>query len=100
MGLINRVTIKKKIYVYRGVKVDKENKGKLISTIGYLPTSRKESSALKPTKRLDVVSVLFHIQSDISDFNQYPREEVLFDLNACFLIESIEEHESFREEKK
>ncbi|CAF0999831.1 unnamed protein product [Rotaria sordida] len=103
--------------VYRGVKFDKEefkklkeNQGKLISTNGYLSTSRRKSLALhfamKPTKRIDVVSVLFHIQcniqqinqcitfADVSEFSEYPEEqEVLFDLNACFFIESIEEHE-------
>ncbi|CAF5174252.1 unnamed protein product, partial [Rotaria magnacalcarata] len=59
---------------------------------------------MKPTKRRDTIRVLFDIQcdleqldkntifADISEFSQYPREEeVLFDLNACFVIESIEE---------
>ncbi|CAF1384583.1 unnamed protein product [Rotaria sordida] len=106
--------------VYRGVKLDKEefiklkeNQGKLISTNGYLSTSRQKSLALnfakKPTKRIDVIPVLFHIQCDIThidkniifadihQFSQYPDEqEVLFDLNACFQIESIEENESLQ----
>lgn len=101
--------------VYRGLKLDKEeyetlkqNHGKLISTNGYLSTSLNESQAKafakKPTKRTDIVPVLFHIQcnikeidksiafADISGFSPYPDEkEVLFDLNACFLIESIDE---------
>ncbi|CAF3827795.1 unnamed protein product [Rotaria sp. Silwood1] len=106
--------------VYRGVKLDKEefdklkeNQGKLVSTNGYLSTSQRKSLALsfamKPTKRIDVIPVLFHIQcdikqvnkniifADISEFSQYPHEEeVLFDLNACFIIESIEEQESLQ----
>ncbi|CAF3554604.1 unnamed protein product [Rotaria socialis] len=101
--------------VYRGVKLDKkefdklkENQGKVISANGYLSTSRNRSLAvrfaMKPTKRRDTIRVLFDIQcdleqldkntifADISEFSQYPREEeVLFDLNACFVIESIEE---------
>ena len=58
------------LIVYRGVKLDKEefdklkeNQGKLISTNGYLSTSRNQSLAfafiMKPTKRTDVISVLF-----------------------------------------
>ncbi|CAF4207608.1 unnamed protein product [Rotaria sp. Silwood2] len=106
--------------VYRGAKLDKEefdklkeNQGKLISTNGYLSTSRLKSGALsfalKPTKRVDVVAVFFHIQcditkigkniifADINQFSAYPDEqEVLFDLNACFEIESIEENESLQ----
>ncbi|CAF2658808.1 unnamed protein product [Rotaria sp. Silwood2] len=94
--------------VYRGAKLDKEefdklkeNQEKLISTNVYLSTSRQRSLALrfalKSTKRIDVIPVLFHIQcdikqinknisfADISEFSQYPHEEeVLFDLNACF----------------
>ncbi|CAF3116284.1 unnamed protein product [Rotaria sp. Silwood2] len=110
----------KNLNVYRGVKLGKEefiklkeNQGKLISTNGYLSTSRRRSLALsfalKPTERIDVVSVLFHIQCDIEQidksiiladickFSAYPEEEeVLFDLNACFQIESIEETESLQ----
>ncbi|CAF1314566.1 unnamed protein product [Rotaria sordida] len=106
--------------VYRGLKLDKEefnklkeNQGKLISTNGYLSTSRLKSLALnfalKPTKRTDVISVLFHIQcnielidkniifADINQFSEYPDEqEILFDLNACFEIESIEENKSLQ----
>ncbi|CAF4814250.1 unnamed protein product [Rotaria sp. Silwood1] len=104
--------------VYRGVKFDKEefnklkeNQEKLISTNGYLLTSRRRSLALsfalKSTERINVVSVLFHIQcdikqtdknitfADIRQFSTYPEEEeVLFDLNACFQIESMQENES------
>ncbi|CAF2400065.1 unnamed protein product [Rotaria sp. Silwood2] len=110
----------KLLNVYRGVKLDKEefiklkeNQGNLISINGYLSTSRRKSLALnfamKPTKRIDVFPVLFHIHcdikhidkniifADIHQFSQYPDEqEVLFDLNACFQIESIEEHESLQ----
>ncbi|CAF0815539.1 unnamed protein product [Rotaria sp. Silwood1] len=106
--------------IYRGAKLDKEeyiklkeNQGKLISTNGYLSTSRRKSLALsfamKPSKRIDVIPVLFHIHCDIThidkniifadihEFSQYPDEqEVLFDLNACFQIESIDENESLQ----
>ncbi|CAF1324699.1 unnamed protein product [Rotaria sp. Silwood1] len=106
--------------VYRGVKLNKqefnklkENQGKLISTNGYLSTSRRMSSALsfavKPTTRTDFIPVLFHIQfdieqvdkniifADIHQLSEYPdEEEILFDLNACFQIESIEEDESLQ----
>ncbi|CAF3857538.1 unnamed protein product [Rotaria sp. Silwood1] len=106
--------------VYRGVKIDheefdkrKENQGKLISLNGYVSTSREKLLALhfatKSTKRMDVIPVLFHIQCDIKQidkniifadivqFSDHPKEqEVLFDLNTCFKIESIEEKESLK----
>jgi tetratricopeptide (TPR) repeat protein len=100
--------------VYRGVKLDreefdqlKENQGKLISTNGYLSTSRLRSPALafakKPSKRTNVIPVLFEIEcavkelgktvifADIAMFSDFPNEqEVLFDLSAAFKLESIE----------
>ncbi|CAF2782041.1 unnamed protein product [Rotaria sp. Silwood2] len=106
--------------VYRGVQLNKDvfnqlkkNQGKLISINGYLSTTRRKSRALafakKPTNRTDVISVLFHIQcdiklidkniifGDIAQFTEYPNEqEVLFDLNACFQIESMQEQESLQ----
>ncbi|CAF1082646.1 unnamed protein product [Rotaria sordida] len=106
--------------VYRGIKLTreefnklKENQGKFISINGYLSTTRQLSLALnfalKPTKRIDIISVLFHIQcditkidkniifADIDQFSEYPGEqEVLFDLNACFQIQSIEENQSLK----
>ncbi|CAF4699734.1 unnamed protein product [Rotaria sp. Silwood1] len=108
------------INVYRGVQLDKEefkklkkNQGKLISTNGYFLATRRKSRALsfakKSRKRIDNISVLFHIQfdgklidksiifGDISQFSEYPNEqEVLFGLNACFQIESIQEQESLK----
>jgi hypothetical protein len=62
------------LIVYRGAKLDKEefdklkeNQGKLISTNGYLSTSRSKSRAFafanKRTKRTDVISVLFQIDN-------------------------------------
>ncbi|CAF5152319.1 unnamed protein product, partial [Rotaria sp. Silwood1] len=58
---------------------------------------------------MDVIPVLFHIQCDIKQidkniifadivqFSDHPKEqEVLFDLNTCFKIESIEEKESLK----
>ncbi|CAF4735006.1 unnamed protein product, partial [Rotaria sp. Silwood2] len=106
--------------VYRGFKLDKEefnklkqNQGKLVSMNRYLLTSRDKlqefNLANKPTKRIDIISVLFHIQcdikkidkniffSDINQLNDYSnKQEVLFDLNACFQIESIEEYQSLQ----
>ncbi|CAF3733344.1 unnamed protein product [Rotaria sordida] len=107
--------------VYRGIKLSKEefdkikqNQGKLISTNGYFSTSRLKSFASnfaqKSTKRTaDLVSILFHIQydikhidknitfADIDQYSDYPYEqEVLFDLNTCFQIESIQENESIQ----
>jgi tetratricopeptide (TPR) repeat protein len=106
--------------VYGGAKLDqeefdklKENQGKLISTNGYLSTSRVRERALafakKATKRTDVVFVFFQIDCDIkligrsivfgdvARYSQYPHEEeVLFDLNACFRIESIEQDGSLQ----
>jgi hypothetical protein len=62
---------------------------------------------MKQTKRVDVNSVLFQIEcnikqlgksiifADIAQFSEYPNEEeVLFDLNACFRLESIRKHGS------
>ncbi|CAF3664972.1 unnamed protein product [Rotaria sp. Silwood1] len=106
--------------VYRGAKLDKvefeklkESQGKLISTNGYLSTSRSRSQAIKflqaSTNRQHVVKVLFqiecHIQqlgksvvyADIASFSDYPQEqEVLFDLNAAFRLNSIEEQDSIQ----
>ncbi|CAF2988578.1 unnamed protein product, partial [Rotaria sp. Silwood2] len=67
--------------VYRGVILDreefdklKENQEKLISTNGYLSTSRDRSLALsfalKPTKRIDVISALFHIRCHIKQIDK------------------------------
>jgi len=100
--------------VYRGAKLHKEefeqlnqNVSKLISTNGYLSTSRDRSLALsfakKSTKRPDVIPVLFQIQCDIKQIDRsiifadieklsaFPGEqEVLFDIDAAFRIDSIE----------
>ncbi|CAF1009461.1 unnamed protein product [Rotaria sordida] len=100
--------------VYRGTKLNedefeklKENQGKIITTNGYLSTSRHRQSAInflmKPTKRTGVIPLLFQIQchiqhigksiiyADIAKFSDYPdEEEVLFDLNAAFRLDSIE----------
>ena len=114
------VSDEKILTVYRGAILDKEefdkleeNEGKLISTSGYLSTSRLRSAALpfanKRTKRLDIQHVLFEINcdvqgigktitfADIDQFSEYRnKEEVLFDLNTCFTIESIEQNDSFQ----
>jgi tetratricopeptide (TPR) repeat protein len=105
----------KKFTVYRGVQLDKEdfnkiqqNEGKLISMNGYFLTTRNRSAALtiamKSTKRTDGVSILFEIEcnlneldqnvifGDVTQFNDDPSEQqVLFDLNVVFRIESIAE---------
>ena len=101
--------------LYRGTKLlkeefekMKENLGKVISTNGYLSTSRLRSPALlfaqKSTKRTEGIAVLFQIEcdvqqlghsviyADIAAFSDYSEEqEVLFDLNASFRLDSIEE---------
>ena len=101
--------------VYRSVKLDKEefgklieNQDKLISTNGFLSASQLHSSAysfaLKPTKRSHIIPVLFQIEcnikqlgknvifADIAQYSEYPNEqEVLFELSASFRLESIEE---------
>ncbi|CAF3835767.1 unnamed protein product [Rotaria sp. Silwood1] len=104
--------------VYRGIKLNKDefnklknnNQEKFISINGYLSTTRQLSLALnfalKSTKKLDMISVLFHIQCDIKqidkninfiNINQYNKnfdeQEILFDFNTCFQIESIDENE-------
>jgi len=107
------------VTVYRGLKLDKKkfdeinrNKGKLISMNGYFLTTRLQEFAREfamiPTKQTDVISVLFQIKcdlkqleknvlfADIAQFIAYPNGQVLFDLNACFHIESIEPNELFQ----
>jgi len=100
--------------VYRGTKLHKEefeqlkqNVNGLISTNGYLSTSRNRSLALsfakKSTKRPDVIPVIFQIHCDIKQIDRsvifadveklsvFPGEqEVLFDIDAAFRIDSIE----------
>ena len=100
--------------VYRGAKLSSEeleklneNQGKLISTNGFLSTSRLREPAVafakKRTKRTDAVPVLFEITcavqqlgdaiifADIADCSEYPNEkEVLFDLSAAFRLETIQ----------
>ena len=102
------------LIVYRGGKLSneelnqlKENEGKLISTNGYLSTSRLRQQALafatKFTKRSDVLSVLFEIKcnvqdlgdsvlfADIASFSVYPDEqEVLFDLSVTFRVDNVQ----------
>ncbi|CAF1433157.1 unnamed protein product [Rotaria sordida] len=79
--------------VYRGTKLDeeefeklKENQGKIITTNGYLSTSRLRQPAInflmKPTKRVGVISVLFQIQCDI----QHIGNNVIYSDIAQFII--------------
>ena len=100
--------------IYRGTKLHKQefeqlkqNVNGLISTNGYLSTSRDRLRALlfakKSTKRPDVIPVLFQIHCDIKQIGRslifadieklsvFPGEqEVLFDIDAAFRIDSIE----------
>ncbi|CAF1228277.1 unnamed protein product [Adineta ricciae] len=104
--------------LYRGTYLDRKeleklqaNQGKIISTNGYLSTSRSRTRAMKfikkATRSPNDVRVLFHIEchvekigksvtyADIARFSTYPaEEEVLFDLNAAFQLISIEENDS------
>ncbi|CAF1369843.1 unnamed protein product [Adineta steineri] len=103
------------VRLYRGLKMDKnevlllqQNRGNLISTNGFLSTTRSikvaQEFAYKPTKRTNVYSVLYEIEckvselgpslifADISQFSVYKyEEEVLFDIGATFQILSVTE---------
>ncbi|CAF1172335.1 unnamed protein product [Adineta steineri] len=84
----------------------KRNMGNLISTNGYLSTSRDRSVAYgfatKPNNRVGVVRCLFEYQvdldlvknivvADISQYSAFPEEaEVLVDIGASFRIELCE----------
>ena len=96
---------------YRGLKLTwpeiynlKCNIGQIISTNGFLSTSRSKdvaySFAKKGTKRLGVETIMLQIEvdtllptislADIAEYSDYPREEeILFDLGAIFTIESV-----------
>ncbi|CAF0777319.1 unnamed protein product [Rotaria sp. Silwood1] len=100
--------------VYRGAKLTKKdlkklrkNEGTIISINGYLSASRHRSSAfdvaMKPTKRTNVVSVVFEIEcnirelgeniifADITQYTEYPdRQEVLFDIKTTFRLKNIQ----------
>ncbi|CAM4951759.1 unnamed protein product [Rotaria socialis] len=103
------------IMLYRGLKMEKEeletlkqNEHSLISTNGFLSTSRSKEQALafaqKPTKRTDTIAVLYEIEcnieqtdsiifADIAKFSDYPNEaEVLFDLGSTFEIISAKKN--------
>ena len=108
----------RELTVYRGTALDKEefeklrsNPGQLISTNGYLSTSRSRTVALSFTQKLtrkpNTIDVLFQIQCDVQQLGRsvvyadiatmsefLTEEEVLFDLNASFRLESIEQDES------
>ncbi|CAF0735286.1 unnamed protein product [Didymodactylos carnosus] len=98
--------------LYRGLKqtkeeilILKENVGNLMSTNGYLSSSRLRTVAYdfakKPSKRSDIEAVLFEITvdiqavekiilADVAEFSDFPNEaEVLFDLGAAFKIDSV-----------
>jgi tetratricopeptide (TPR) repeat protein len=101
--------------LYRGGALDDEefkklrgSEGQIISTDSYLSTSRSKSLALmfvrSPTQRREVAGVLFEIQCDIQQLgtsvifadiaslsNLPEEEEILFDLNASFRLDSVEQ---------
>ncbi|CAF0745924.1 unnamed protein product [Adineta steineri] len=103
-------TMKEVLKLYRGLNISpdevqnfKRNMGNLISTNGYLSTSRDRSVAYgfatKPNNRVGVVRCLFEYQvdlelvknivvADISQYSAFPEEaEVLVDIGASFRIE-------------
>ncbi|CAF5066598.1 unnamed protein product, partial [Rotaria sp. Silwood1] len=102
------------VMLYRGQKMEeeelkslKQNEHNLISTNGFLSTSRSKQLAIKfatkSTTRTNVFSVLYEIEcniqktesiifADIAQFSDYANEsEVLFDLGATFDIVSVNE---------
>ena len=107
-----------RLLLYRGAVLGKEefeklreSVGRTISTNGYLSTSRLRHQALTfaehAINRTDVVGVMFEIvcdvqqlgksivYADVAALSDFPAEqEVLFDLNASFRLDSIEEDES------
>ena len=104
------------VVLYRGGQLDKEEfdklketQGKLISTNGYLSTSRNPEVAriyVDKSGKPNVIPVLFEIHcdtqqlgqsvifADIAHISQFDTEaEVLFDLDATFRLEFIEKEE-------
>ncbi|CAF2612950.1 unnamed protein product [Rotaria sp. Silwood2] len=102
------------LMLYRGLHMEpeelktlKQNEGSLISTNGFLSTSRSKNVALKfakkSSKRSDIVPVLYEIEcniqdsdsiifADIIEFSVYVNEsEILFDLGSTFEIISVKE---------
>jgi len=111
--------VQKQLTVYRGLKLTRDelarfqsNVGSLISTNGFLSTTRNAQLALefalKTSKRsTDIQPSLFQIQidldlndlifADISSMSVYPEEEeILFDLGCAFKIMKVE----FNEDKQ
>jgi tetratricopeptide (TPR) repeat protein len=93
-----------KLTVYRQLKLSnnefetmKNSKGKLISMKGFLTASHVRSF----TKRQDLIDVLLEIEcndnvifADITQWNESScQEEILFDLNATFKLENIQQDE-------
>ncbi|CAF1150063.1 unnamed protein product [Rotaria sordida] len=102
------------VMLYRGQKIEeeelknlKQNEDNLISTNGFLSTSRSKQLAIKfatkSTTRTNVFPVLYEIEcniqkiesiiyADVAQFSDYADElEVLFDLGSTFEIVSINE---------
>ncbi|CAF1053698.1 unnamed protein product [Rotaria sordida] len=102
------------VMLYRGQKIEeeelknlKQNEDNLISTNGFLSTSRSKQLAIKfatkSTTRTNVFPVLYEIEcniqkiesiiyADVAQFSNYADElEVLFDLGSTFEIVSINE---------
>ncbi|CAF4343435.1 unnamed protein product [Rotaria sp. Silwood2] len=104
------------ITLYRGLKLEideynrlKQNLGCIISTNGFLSTSRSDKEAIKfamkLTKRNNVIPVLYEIEcnlnvsesvifADITKYSEFEKEqEILFDVGSTFKIESITKNE-------
>ena len=100
------------LIVYRGTKMNKEdfnkleeNQGQFISTNGYLSATINKAqafdSALKSTKRTDIVSVIFQIECHVQLIGKnllfaQIEKDILFDFNVCFTIDSIEQYQSIQ----
>ncbi|CAF2687844.1 unnamed protein product [Rotaria sp. Silwood2] len=102
------------LIVYRGFKMDekelenfKKNQGCLISTNGFLSTSRSKNVAIKFAKKLpihfNIIPVLYEIECNVKELNSIifaditqlsvfaNESEVLFDLGSTFEIMSVKE---------
>ena len=107
------------VMLYRGLHMGadefnrlKQNVGSTISANGFFSVSHSKKVAIafatRPTKRTNVVPVLYEIEcnltasesiifADVAKYSKYPQEEeVLFDLGTTFQIESIIENEDLK----
>ncbi|CAF4661347.1 unnamed protein product [Rotaria sp. Silwood1] len=102
------------LFTYRGMKLKsdqiqkfKENEGKLILINGFFTTSILCSTALnqamKSSKQTDLISVLLEIQCDLQQLGSSvyfceltceEQQEILFDSNVIFRLESVKMQEN------